>query len=192
MLDEQGPGGLTAEKVAEAAGVSRRTLYNYFPSVEAALNAPLEAFLDQASDRLASLPADLPATTATVEVLQALAGEREALTTVAEVFVLAEGSPQLSRLQLEAWDHCAARVYDEMSRRVPAEAEFELAIYVHAVVGAGRAAFRSWADHHADDYRGTAAIDDLQRRLTVAMEQLRDGFPALRDIPTVTPDTEES
>ena len=85
-----------------------------------------------------------------------------------------------------------------MSARFPAEAGFELAVYVHAVVGACRAEFQAWADRHPDDYRTDAAVTDLQRHLTVALEQLRDGFPALRDLtpaptPSDTPsDTQES
>lgn len=193
LLLEEGADAVTAEKVADAAGVSRRTLFNYFPSVEAALNEPVAAFLDRATEGLDRLPADLPPTDAAVETMAALAGEKEALASMAEVFMLAQSHPQLARLQLEAWDQCAARVHEAMSARVPAEAGFELAVFVHAVVGAGRAAFHAWADRHPDDYRTDAAVTDLQRHLTVALEQLRDGFPALRDLtsPSV-PQTRES
>jgi AcrR family transcriptional regulator len=190
---------VTAEKVADAAGVSRRTLFNYFSSVEAALNEPVAAFLDRATEGLDRLPADLPPTVAAVETMAALAGEKEALALMADVFMLAQDHPQLARLQLEAWDHCAARVHEAMCARVPTEAGFELAVFVHAVVGAGRAAFQAWADRHPDDYRTDAAVTDLQRHLTVALEQLRDGFPALRALPssasttasTGTPETRE-
>lgn len=193
LLVEEGAEAVTAEKVADTAGVSRRTLFNYFPSVEAALNAPVAAFLDRATEGLDQLPADLPPTDAAVETMAALAGEKEALALMADVFMLAQSHPQLARLQLEAWDQCAARVYEAMSARVPAEAGFELAVYVHAVVGAGRAAFHAWADRHPDDYRTDAAVTDLQRHLTVALEQLRDGFPALRDLSsTPTAETRES
>lgn len=187
LLADEGPDALTAEKVADAAGVSRRTLFNYFSSVEAALNAPLNAFLDRAAAGLDALPADVPPTVAAVETLSALADETEGLATVADVFMLAQDNPQLARLQLEAWDQCAAQIRAAMSARVPAEAGFELAVYVHAVVGAGRAAFQTWADAHRADYRSAAALADLQRHLTVALEQLRDGFPALRHLaPTST------
>jgi AcrR family transcriptional regulator len=192
LLQDEGPDALTAEKVADAAGVSRRTLFNYFSSVEAVLNAPLTAFLDRAATGLEELPADLPPTIAAVDALAALAGETEGLATVADGFMLAQGNPQLARLQLEAWDQCADQIYAAMSSRVPAEAGFELAVYVHAVVGAGRAAFATWADGHRDDYRSTAALADLQRHLTVALEQLRDGFPALRNLTSGTTRTRES
>jgi AcrR family transcriptional regulator len=192
LLQDEGPDALTAEKVADAAGVSRRTLFNYFPSVEAVLNAPLTAFLDRAAAGLEELPADLPPTIAAVEALASLAGESEGLATVADVFMLAQGNPQLARLQLEAWDQCAAQIHEAMSARVPAEAGFELAVYVHAVVGAGRAAFQSWADRHPEDYRSDAALADLQHLLTVALEQLRDGFPALRNLAPHTTSTREN
>jgi AcrR family transcriptional regulator len=189
LVQDEGADALTAEKVADAAGVSRRTLFNYFPSVEAVLNAPLTAFLDRAAAGLEELPADLPPTVAAVDALAALAGESEGLATVADVFMLAQANPQLARLQLEAWDQCAAQIHEAMSARVPVAAGFELAVYVHAVVGAGRAAFQAWADRHPDDYRSAAALADLQRLLTVALEQLRDGFPALRNLTTPHPGT---
>jgi AcrR family transcriptional regulator len=187
LLRDEGVDALTAERVADLAGVSRRTLFNYFPSVEAALNAPLETFLDGAIARFDEVPADLPATTASVEALRALGGPREGLAAVAEVFVLAEGIPQLSRLQLEAWDHTADRMHEAMSQRAPAAGRFELAVYVHAVVGAGKAAFRHWAEQHPVDYLSDAAVDDLQDHLTFALEQLRDGFPGLQALEQPAP-----
>lgn len=187
LLRDEGADALTAERVSDLAGVSRRTLFNYFPSVEAALNAPLETFLDGALARFDQVPPELSATTAAVEAMRALGGQRERLAAVAEVFMLAEGNPQLSRLQLEAWDHTADRMHEAMSQRAPAAGRFELAVFVHAVVGAGKAAFRHWAEQHPDDYLTEAAVDDLQDHLTFALEQLRDGFPGLQALEEPAP-----
>jgi AcrR family transcriptional regulator len=41
LLRASGSEAVTAERIAEAAGISRRTFFNYFPSVEAALNVPV-------------------------------------------------------------------------------------------------------------------------------------------------------
>jgi len=55
-LAEGGIGAVTAEAIAERAGVSRRTFFNYFPSVESALSRGLLDLLTAVGDRLPSTP----------------------------------------------------------------------------------------------------------------------------------------
>lgn len=52
-LAEGGIGAVTAEAIADRAGVSRRTFFNYFPSVESALSRGLLDLLTEVGDRLA-------------------------------------------------------------------------------------------------------------------------------------------
>ena len=59
----RGRGGLdelTADRIAEEAGVSRRTLFNYFPRVEDVLTASLEAVTAETIDAIVDRPADEP------------------------------------------------------------------------------------------------------------------------------------
>ena len=46
LLHTEGLDALTAEKVADAAGISRRTFFNYFPSVEAVFAFQAQQVLD--------------------------------------------------------------------------------------------------------------------------------------------------
>ena len=60
LVRDQGPEALTAEAIAERAGVSRRTFFNYFPSVDAAVAGSIESLLDDLTEMLSDRPADEP------------------------------------------------------------------------------------------------------------------------------------
>ncbi len=61
---------VTAEQVADAAGVSRRTFFNYFPSVEAILAHGSEEILDEVRAALAGRPTAEPLTESIVAVVE--------------------------------------------------------------------------------------------------------------------------
>ena len=54
------PGNFTVEDIADAAGISRRTFFNYFSSTEAALAAVTYGFLDKALQQFRLRPAGEP------------------------------------------------------------------------------------------------------------------------------------
>ena len=58
IVRDAGFEGLTAEAVADRAGVSRRTFFNYFPSVESVLTASVTEFFASVGDRLEARPVD--------------------------------------------------------------------------------------------------------------------------------------
>ncbi len=58
IVRDDGFEGLTAEAVADRAGVSRRTFFNYFPSVESVLTASVTEFFASVGDRLEARPVD--------------------------------------------------------------------------------------------------------------------------------------
>jgi AcrR family transcriptional regulator len=59
LFIEKGLSGVTAEGIAERAGVSRRTFFNYFPTTEAALTRGIsDSLIDLLTVGLASRPAD--------------------------------------------------------------------------------------------------------------------------------------
>jgi AcrR family transcriptional regulator len=179
LLRASGSEAVTAERIAEAAGISRRTFFNYFPSVEAALNVPVERFLDHALQSMDAVPEGLTVVAAAVQAMQSLAQPR-LLAPVAELFVLAAGNAQLGRLQLEAWDDCADHLVDSIRERIPARNDFEVVVFAHSIVGAGRAAFAHWARDHAGDL-SDASMAALQGHLIDALALLRDGFPHLQN-----------
>ena len=56
LFNQHGVDNVTMEQIAEAADISRGTLYNYFPSKDAVVNAYLQqTFQDRSTDRLAQL-----------------------------------------------------------------------------------------------------------------------------------------
>lgn len=57
LLDESPLGGITAERVADQAGVSRRTFFNYFPNVASVVSA---AFAQYTTSMVAALPPYAP------------------------------------------------------------------------------------------------------------------------------------
>ena len=56
LFNQHGVENVTMEQIAEAADIARGTLYNYFPSKDAIINAYLQqTFQDRSEDRLARL-----------------------------------------------------------------------------------------------------------------------------------------
>jgi AcrR family transcriptional regulator len=177
LLRSGGPEAVTADRVADAAGISRRTLFNYFPTVESALNVPTETFLDHALRQFDGAAPSVPVMSAAVDAMRSLA-DRSLLAPVAELFVLSRNNPQLGRQQLEAWDNCANRLMETISSRVPGHNALEITVFANSIVGAGKAAFGYWALTHAGDL-SDSSLTALQNNLTDALAQLRDGFPSL-------------
>ena len=60
LLRTRGPGNFTVEDIADAAGISRRTFFNYFGSTEAALASVTFGFLDTALQQFRLRPAGEP------------------------------------------------------------------------------------------------------------------------------------
>lgn len=177
LLRTEGLEAVTADRVAEAAGVSRRTFFNYFSTLESALNGPTEAFVEHVLQIFETQPRELPIMAAAVNALNALA-DRSLLAPVAELVAAAHPSPQLDRLQLEAWNDCAARLVDAITGRLPGADPLTVSVFANSIIGAGRAAFEHWIQT-ADGNLSDASLARLQDHLTTALAQLRDGFPTL-------------
>ncbi len=180
LLRTGGADALTAERVAEAAGVSRRTFFNYFPTLESALNVPMEDFLNDALAHMARLPAGVPVADAALRAMRESVDD-EALRPVAELFLLSIDNPQLERLQLSSWNDCAERVLSIM-REVSDAPELITAAFSHALLGTGRAAFLYWRSALNGDL-SPASLAELKQCITEALGQLRDGFPAFVHAP---------
>ncbi|WP_279402405.1 TetR/AcrR family transcriptional regulator [Arthrobacter sp. JCM 19049] len=89
LLRNQGREAMTATAIAEAAGISRRTLFNYFPTVDAVLAEPLQRLLDRVVEVLAESTQELPLITAAIRALQG-AGVPQLLEPVAYLGIYAE------------------------------------------------------------------------------------------------------
>ncbi len=116
LLRTRGPGNFTVEDIAEAAGISRRTFFNYFGSTEAALASVTFGFLDTALQQFRLRPAGEPILESARAALVELA-DPMTVAPVAELYSLGQTNPQLSRSELEAWDHCTEQIIDAARER---------------------------------------------------------------------------
>jgi AcrR family transcriptional regulator len=179
LLRCSGPGNFTVEDIAEMAGISRRTFFNYFSSIEAALAAVTNGFLDSALQQFRQRPADEPILESARAALMQLA-DPMTVAPLAELFTLTQENALLSRSELEAWDHCTEQIINAARERfagTPGAAVDEL--YLRALAGSviscGRAAMDVWFARCGTDL-SPASLAILRQLLIDAMGHLGSGF----------------
>lgn len=174
IVREAGVDAVTAEAVAERAGVSRRTFFNYFPSVEQVLTASIAEFFAAVSVRLEARPADEPVLDGVLAVID----DPLDLDLVERLGVLAAAGQDSA--------HARALVITEMhawldwfegwlrGRLGPDASDLYVATLASSVMGAGEAAIRTWA---ADVARGAASpVPRFHDYLARAVGYLRTGL----------------
>jgi AcrR family transcriptional regulator len=180
LLRARGPGNFTAEDIAEAAGISRRTFFNYFSSTDAALASIVHNFLDNAIQQLRLRPAQEPLLKSAEAALVALA-DPKAIAPLAELFTLTQQSPLMSHTELEAWDHCRAQVFTVARERAAASREAADDLFIHALAGSviscGKAAMEVWFSRRGHDL-SPESLGELRQLLIDAMALLGAGFNA--------------
>ncbi|WP_243399659.1 TetR/AcrR family transcriptional regulator [Arthrobacter glacialis] len=164
----------TVDDVAVAAGVSRRTFFNYFSSVEAAVASFTQNYLDQVILELEARPADEPVLESAQIALSAVGSARN-LAILAETFALTQ-DPQLGRFQLQAWEECSLKITEVARHRLPPDTD-ELYLYalVGAVTGSCRAAFQVWFQKHGTNITDES-LADLRAFLDSTISHIRNGF----------------
>ena len=164
----------TVDEVAAAAGVSRRTFFNYFSSVEAAVASFTQNYLDQVILELKARPADEPLLESAQIALSAVGSPRD-LAILAETFTLTQ-DPQLARFQLQAWEECSLKITEVARQRLP-EGTDEMYIYalVGAVIGSCKGAFQVWFQKHGTNIT-TESLADLRGYLQRTISHIRNGF----------------
>ena len=177
LLRAKGPGNFTVEDIADAAGISRRTFFNYFGSTDAALASIVHGFLDNAIQQLRLRPADEPLLESAQAALTALA-DPQAVAPLAELFTLTQQSPLMQHSELEAWDHCRAQVFDVARERLGGGGEQD-ELYVHALAGSiiscGKAAMEVWFTRRGPDLT-PSSLAELRQLLIDSMALLGTGF----------------
>lgn len=192
LLRQNGPGNFTVEDIAEAAGISRRTFFNYFGSTEAAIASVTNGFLDSALEQFRRRPADEPILESARAALVELA-DPMTVAPLAELFGLTQGNPLMARSELEAWDHCTEQIVAAARERTgqgPGADQDEL--YVRALAGSviscGKAAMDVWF-RRCGPVLSPESLAILRQLLIDSMALLGSGFsgPA-----SGTPSTESS
>jgi AcrR family transcriptional regulator len=179
MLRSKGPGNFTVEDIADAAGISRRTFFNYFSSVEAALAAVTHGFLDNALQQFRLRPANEPILESARAALMELA-DPMTVAPMAELFTLTQQNPVLSRSELEAWDHCTEQIITATRERAagtPGAAidELYLRALAGSVISCGKAAMDVWFARCGADL-SPASLSVLRKLLIDAIGHLGSGF----------------
>nr|WP_275588029.1 TetR family transcriptional regulator [Glutamicibacter nicotianae] len=176
---------LTATQIAEAAGISRRTLFNYFPSVDAVYSYPLHQVLGTMVDSISDLSDSMPLVEAIIEALKSDDVAR-LLGQVAHfgAFLRTEGANCGFPAMMNEWQTAATEVIEKVARRYPHANTFTVRVFTHALLGAGQAAFDEWIERlPATETVGMDISPELisvfHSLITQAMETLDEGFKAL-------------
>lgn len=181
LLRGHGPGNFTVEDIAAAAGVSRRTFFNYFPSLEAALSSVADGFMDRALEQFKLRPNHETILESAQAALMALA-DPMSVAPMAELFSLTQDNRSLARSELEAWDHCTGQIIDAARSRLGEDVS---ELYLHALAGSviscGKAAMNVWFAERGPDL-SPESLAVLRQHLIDAMGLLGAGFAPPSDI----------
>ena len=173
LLARHGIEELTADRIAEAAGVSRRTLFNYVPRVEDVLTATLESVTAETIEAIVARPADEPLRTSALVVLEDLIdGPVFAQARVLER--AAVRSPATRRFLLDFEDRQREALEEGIRRRLGPDADpIYVASLAASAFGALCAVTRLSVSASEDDARAAELHRAWIRR---AMQHLFAGF----------------
>lgn len=161
----RGPAAVTVEDIAAAVDVSPRTVFNYFPTKEAAILGIDPERRSELADHLEARPADEPPLVALREAFRELLTPGEALLWRARAR-LARDHPQLHSTYLAGFSSFEDALTSAMGRRTGLDPTID--IYPRLVVTAAGTALRV-AVNHAVDRRRTGALDEIIDQAFAAM-----------------------
>ncbi|WP_309108708.1 TetR/AcrR family transcriptional regulator [Arthrobacter sp.] len=179
LIRTRGVGNFTVEDIADAAGVSRRTFFNYYASTEAAIGNITHEFLEVALQQFRLRPRDEPVIVSAKEAMMALA-DPMAVAPVAELFTLMQQNHQLARPELEAWDHCTGQIIEAARERMRGGTDGQIdELYLRAlsgsVISCGRAAMDVWFSRCGPDL-SEASMATLRQLMIDSLDLLASGF----------------
>lgn len=175
LADELGPDGVTVEAIAEAAGVSPRTFFNYFSSKEDAIAGIMPAHSSELLADLIARPEGEPPLDALHATARAAAGRLEA---TAEDLMrrrnLFQRYPTLAARNAAGFAHVERGLVDEVARRTGLDPDLDTypALVVATALGAIRVAIAVW---HERDRPGSLAevFDEAFEHLTRGLQTPR-------------------
>lgn len=142
LARERGLGAVTVEDIAERAGVSRRTFFNYFPNIEGAVAAGLAAPLERIAAAFLRRPAE-------EEPLTAIAAALREEPIDAEILLgwMPENpaeSPHGLELHLRVWQHHEEWLVGVLRRRLGDEDELRVRSLAAAVMAMFETVEHAW------------------------------------------------
>lgn len=176
LVAERGLAGVTAEAVADRAGVSRRTFFNYFPGIEAALARGIRDFLTDLGERLEERPVDEPLMTS-LENMIAMPADRDFLGRILQLAAVGTAEPRAQEVLHTALMDWMTWFIAHLRERLP-NADVLYAVHLAtAVVAASQAAILVWAESTERSLTSTS-VEEFSDLLHRSMQHVRFGFDA--------------
>ena len=179
LTSERGYNAATVADIAEAAGVSPRTFFSYYPSKEAALYGPIDDLVHAFEDALAHRPPEIDTFTL-VEQWTASAQEVVSLYPDRTASLRSVGleADSVAAYGLRMMDRIAAAVADSLRRELGTAPGDPLPEIAAASTVSGVAAGLEVGHHHANG--DDAPPHDLRRDVERAIAFARAGIAAWR------------
>ncbi|GJF30477.1 TetR family transcriptional regulator [Kitasatospora sp. NE20-6] len=175
LFVSQGVTGTTGDQIAQAVGISTRTLWRHFPTKESCIRPVLTASLDAAAEALRHWPPETGLLDFLTESCRRGTLPR-ADPGVLDLIRMTHTEPALRAVWLQTHDD-ALPLFAELLARRSGRHPGDLRVKVHAatVNGALRAAAEDFAQRFAED--DTLSDDELAACLHTALRAAAEGLP---------------
>ena len=171
---EDGMDALTADAIAQRAGVSRRTFFNYYPSVDAALTSAVAEFFTALTATLEAQPMDEPVMDCIARLVETPTPP-EPLSRVTRLAALGQGSPHARRIIQELAHGWVEWLEGHLAERLPDADDTYVVGLAHAIVAAAEASIILWGRQTGGALTPTSL--ELHRLLLAqSLRFLRTGF----------------
>lgn len=175
LFTSQGVTGTTGEQIAQAVGISARTLWRHFPTKESCVQPLLTAGLDSAVEQLRHWP---PETDLLDFVTESCRDGRlpSADPVILDLIRMTSTDPALRAVWLQAHDDALPVLGTFLAQRSGGSAD-DLRVKVHAATinGALRAAAEEFARRSADDPK--ASDCEIATCILAALRAASEGLP---------------
>jgi len=171
---ERGVEDVTAEDIAEAAGVSRRTFFNYFPTLEAVVAAGLRPVLDEIAAGVLRRPSH-------EDPLQAIAAALRERPIPADI-LLGWARPDTARpqvrssVQLRLWQHHEEWLVEILRTRMDGAEDLAVRSLAATVMAIFELVQERWSPPAGADDSPEDAVAAFNTELVRALDHARSGW----------------
>lgn len=167
LVFEHGLDNVTTEMIADEAGVSPRTFFNYYPFKEAALIPPKEDFPETAIALFIAAPGSLEEDLITLIVPMTSCWDDDR-PMIRKLFSMANSHPKLSALKASSVHEHEMDLRMLMAARLgQRETDFLPMLFASVITSAIRIAMETWANEESGpDETGGTSGDSVRRALT--------------------------